>query len=92
RRLAAEQIPLEVCITSNVRTGAVSSLDAHPVRRLFDAGVPLTLNTDDPGMFDTSLAAEYQLARGRFGFSENELEQLRANGEGFRFRNPAPRP
>ena len=51
RRLREERIPLEVCITSNVKTGAVASLEAHPVRRLFDAGVPITLNTDDPGVF-----------------------------------------
>ena len=59
---------LEVCITSNVRTGAVASLDAHPVRRLFEAGVPITLNTDDPGIFECDLAGERMLARERFGF------------------------
>jgi adenosine deaminase/aminodeoxyfutalosine deaminase len=73
-------IPLEVCITSNVATGAVESLDAHPVRRLFDAGVPITLNTDDPAMFATTLSAEYELAARHFGFSEAELRGIAENG------------
>jgi adenosine deaminase/aminodeoxyfutalosine deaminase len=85
RRLRDEQIPLEVCITSNLRTGAVASLDAHPVRRLFDAGVVITLNTDDPGLFGCDLAGEFRLARDVFGFSEAELESVRANAERYRF-------
>jgi aminodeoxyfutalosine deaminase len=74
--LAAEQIPLEISISSNVITGAVASLDAHPVRRLYDAGVPIVLNTDDPAMFNTTLNAEYLLAAERFGFSAAELQGL----------------
>ena len=85
RRLREEQIPLEVCITSNVKTGAVASLDAHPVRRLYDAGVPITLNTDDPGVFETDLAWEFGLARDVFGFSEAELAGVAALAEKFRF-------
>ena len=53
--LAAKKIPLEVCITSNLRTGAVASLQEHPVRRLYDAGVPIILNTDDPALFGCTL-------------------------------------
>jgi adenosine deaminase/aminodeoxyfutalosine deaminase len=85
RRLRDEQIPLEVCITSNLRTGVVRSLEDHPVRRLFDAGVPITLNTDDPGVFETDLAREFSLAREVFGFSCDELAQIEANAERFRF-------
>ena len=85
RRLREEQIPLEVCITSNVKTGAVASLGAHPVRRLFDAGVPITLNTDDPGVFETDLAREFALARDVFGFSEAELAGIRAAANKYRF-------
>lgn len=85
RRLRAERIPLEVCITSNVRTGAVPSLAAHPVRRLFDAGVPITLNTDDPGVFETDLRQEFALARDVFGFSENELAGIAEAADTFRF-------
>lgn len=72
-------IPLEVCITSNVATGAVPSLQEHPVRRLFEAGVPITLNTDDPGIFGTSLKQEFEIARKAFGFSEPELKGIAAN-------------
>lgn len=85
RRLSAERIPLEVCITSNVKTGAVADLASHPVRRLFDAGVPLTLNTDDPGIFGCTLEGEFAIARDVFGFSEKELAQIRGNAERFRF-------
>jgi aminodeoxyfutalosine deaminase len=85
RQLREEQIPLEICVTSNVRTGAVASVDVHPVRKLFDAGVPITLNTDDPGVFETDLAREFALARDLFGFSEAELAQVGASAHRFRF-------
>jgi adenosine deaminase len=88
RRLREERIPLEVCVTSNVRTGAVASLAAHPIRKLFDAGVPITLNTDDPGIFEIDLAGEFATARECFGFSESELQMVRANGKAFRFATP----
>jgi aminodeoxyfutalosine deaminase len=80
RRLRDDNIPLEVCITSNVCTGAVRSLAEHPVRKLYDAGVPITINTDDPALFRTSLHNEYAIARDRFGISEPEL-----TANGFRY-------
>jgi aminodeoxyfutalosine deaminase len=85
RRLRDEQIPLEVCITSNIKTGAVASFETHPVRKLFDAGAPITLNTDDPGIFESDLAAEHALARTLFGFTQNEMDQMEANARRFRF-------
>ena len=85
RHLAEHRIPLEVCITSNVKTGAVASLAEHPVRRLFDAGVPITLSTDDPAIFRTTLAREFALAAEHFGFTESELSQIRQNAWDFRF-------
>ena len=87
--LAARRIPLEVCISSNVRTGAVASLSEHPVRRLFDAGVPITLNTDDPPMFGTTLEREYQIAAEQFGFNEAELRAVAHNGFEFAFDESA---
>ena len=60
-------IVLDVCPTSNVLLGAVPSLDAHPLRQLVDFGIPCTLNTDDPEMFDTDLTREHEQARARFG-------------------------
>jgi aminodeoxyfutalosine deaminase len=79
RYLADKQIPVEVCITSNVMTGCCARIEDHPVRKLFDAGVLVTLNTDDPDMFRTTLSHEYQLAREVFGFSEGELRELARN-------------
>ena len=86
RHLRDRGIPLEVCISSNVATGAVESLDAHPVRRLYDAGVPITLNTDDPAIFATTLSGEYELAARQFGFSEVELRGIAQNGFRYGFR------
>jgi adenosine deaminase len=74
--LRARDVALEVCISSNVATGAVGSLPEHPVRRLFDAGVPIVLNTDDPAMFQTTLSREYEIAEKHFGFTRPELERL----------------
>jgi adenosine deaminase/aminodeoxyfutalosine deaminase len=85
RRLREERILLEVCITSNVRTGAVATLKDHPVRRLFDAGVPIALNTDDPGLFETDLESEYRIAVDDFGFSAAEVDQMQGCAERFRF-------
>lgn len=78
-RLVKEQIPVEVCVTSNLRTGCCKSLEQHPLRRYFDRGVKITLASDDPAMFGTSLAREYQLAQEAFGFTEAELERLARN-------------
>jgi aminodeoxyfutalosine deaminase len=88
--LRDRQIPLEVCITSNVMTGAVASLADHPVRRLFEAGVPITLNTDDPGIFRTSLTREFEIARTDFGFTDAELASIKQNAERFRFVAAVP--
>jgi adenosine deaminase/aminodeoxyfutalosine deaminase len=84
RYLRERDVPLEICITSNLVTGVVARIDEHPVRRLFDAGVPILLNTDDPAMFGCTLVGEYRLAAGHFGFSEAELKAVAANG--FRYR------
>jgi aminodeoxyfutalosine deaminase len=85
RELRDRDIPLEICISSNVRTGTVPSLDAHPVRKLFDAGVPLVLNTDDPALFECTLEGEYHLAKEKFGFSEPELASLAENSYSYAF-------
>jgi adenosine deaminase/aminodeoxyfutalosine deaminase len=82
--LREHHIALDVCITSNIRTGAVASVEEHPVRRLFDAGLPITLNSDDPALFGTTLSNEYRIAAERFGFSQDELRILAENS--FRYR------
>jgi adenosine deaminase/aminodeoxyfutalosine deaminase len=77
--LAEKKLPLEICISSNVRTGATGSVKEHPVRRLFDAGVPIILNTDDPALFECTLPGEYELARKDFGFTDEEISELVQN-------------
>jgi len=83
--LRDHNIPLEICITSNLRTGAVPALADHPVRKLFDAAVPLILNTDDPALFECTLESEYDLAARAFGFTPEELGGLAANSLTYAF-------
>jgi adenosine deaminase/aminodeoxyfutalosine deaminase len=78
-RLVRQQVPLELCLTSNLRTRCCAELAQHPLRRYFDAGALVTLNTDDPEMFQTTLVREYRLAQDAFGFTDGELCQLAAN-------------
>jgi adenosine deaminase/aminodeoxyfutalosine deaminase len=77
--LAHKQVPIEICLSSNVRTGACAELSEHPVKKLFDEGLMITLNTDDPSMFQTSLGKEYELAHQEFAFTEDQLRELARN-------------
>jgi len=83
--LRDHKIPLEICISSNVRTGAVASVAEHPVRKLFDAGVPIILNTDDPALFECTLDSEYDLAQREFGFTPQELSAIAGNSLKYAF-------
>jgi len=78
--LAAQRISVEVCPTSNIRTRAVPTLAAHPLPRLLDAGIPVTLASDDPGMFHTDLNREYLLCHEHFGLGRAELADLSRAG------------
>ena len=78
--LAARQIALEVCVSSNVLTGACAEVVAHPVRQFLERGVLVTLNSDDPAMFHTSLEQEYQLVQTTFEFSNQQMRKLARNG------------
>jgi adenosine deaminase/aminodeoxyfutalosine deaminase len=79
RYLAESKTPVEICITSNLLTGCCTAVNQHPLRQLFDARVVVTLNTDDPDMFRTTLLREYEIARDVFGFSQAELRELAQN-------------
>ena len=84
RYLRDHRIPLEVCLTSNLRTGATQSLEVHPLRRLYDAGIPVTLNTDDPGIFSCTLQSELEAA-GLCGLTPSDLREVLNNAQRFRF-------
>jgi aminodeoxyfutalosine deaminase len=77
--LRARQIPLEVCPTSNICLGVAPNLAEHPLPRLLEAGLYVTLNSDDPPMFNTSLTDEYLAVARTFGWGAGELEQLVLN-------------
>jgi adenosine deaminase/aminodeoxyfutalosine deaminase len=79
QELKDRQIPLELNPTSNVRTGVCSSFAELPLSRYFDAGLLVTLNSDDPAFFGSDVAGEYLLAHTIHGFSRQELRQLAAN-------------
>ena len=79
QELKAREVPLELCPTSNVRTGVCPSFAAHPLRRLFDLGLAVTLNSDDPAFFGSDLANEFLLAHTEQKFTRNELRQLASN-------------
>jgi aminodeoxyfutalosine deaminase len=78
--LAEHNVTLEVCPSSNVATGAVRSLTEHPLPTLLAAGVPVTLGSDDPPMFATSLLDEYQRARDVLGLHRAQLLTIAATG------------
>jgi len=77
--LAQRQVPVELCITSNLRTGVCKTVADHPTKNYFDHGVMITLNTDDPALFGTSLCREYQLAQETFSFTDEHLRELARN-------------
>lgn len=79
QELAERQIPLEICLSSNFRTGVCATVEDHPLRRYFDNGVMVTLNTDDPAMFQCTLNGEYALAQRQFGFSDEQLREVARN-------------
>ncbi len=74
--IAADGPPLEVCPTSNVALGNAPSLAEHPIGRLLDAGVDLSVNSDDPAMFDTTLSHEYALVGDTLGLGIDDLAEL----------------
>lgn len=86
--LAERQVPVEVCMTSNLRTGSCATLARHPVRRYFDGGLMVTLNSDDPALFGNDLLGEYRLAESHFQFTEEQLRELAGNSIEASFLTP----
>jgi aminodeoxyfutalosine deaminase len=78
-QLAERRIPLEVCPTSNVRTRVVPDLASHPLPQMVEAGVVVTINSDDPSMFDTTLNREYEIAAELLGLDEVGVAGLAKN-------------
>src|SRR3954454_7449331 len=78
--LAATGVPLEVCPSSNIATRAVATLDEHPLRAFRDAGVTVTINSDDPPMFGTTLNREYAIAARLLGLDQAGLAELARTG------------
>ena len=76
KRLASQGVTLEVCPSSNVALGIATRTRDVPVRRLFEAGVPIALGADDPLLFGSRLVAQYGIARRQHGFTDAELADL----------------
>lgn len=69
----------EVCVTSNLVLKVFRDYASHPLRKFFDAGLKVTLGSDDPTFFGTSIGREYQIAQAHFGFTDDELLQITRN-------------
>lgn len=87
--LIEQQIPLEINPTSNLCLGVYADYAAHPLRRLWDLGAYVTVNSDDPPLFNTTLNQEYGVLIDQFGFGPAELEQISLNALRASFLPPA---
>ncbi|MCP9962349.1 adenosine deaminase [Streptomyces somaliensis] len=87
--LAEHRIPLEVCPTSNIATRAVADIERHPIREMVEAGVLVTVNSDDPPMFGTDLNTEYEIAARLLGLDERGVAALARNAVEASFLDPA---
>eukprot|EP00252_Welwitschia_mirabilis_P011204 TRINITY_DN25227_c0_g1_i1.p1 TRINITY_DN25227_c0_g1~~TRINITY_DN25227_c0_g1_i1.p1 ORF type:complete len:380 (-),score=91.22 TRINITY_DN25227_c0_g1_i1:542-1681(-) len=85
KTLKALNIPVEVCLTSNVRTECVTSIAVHHFADLYQNKHPLILCTDDPGVFSTTISQEYALAASTFNLSREELFKLTKDAVNFTF-------
>jgi len=72
-------IAVEMCPTSNLRTGVIPSLQNHPIKTFFDKGIKVTVNTDDPSMFNTNMNNEYLQLHRQLNFTVSELLELTLN-------------
>lgn len=79
KELQLMQIPLEICPTSNIKLGIYHDYAHHPLRHMWDSGLYITINSDDPPMFNTSLNQEYRILVEQFDFTVEELERVSLN-------------
>ncbi len=86
--LSQRQIPLELNVTSNLRTGCCPALPEHPVRRYFEEGLMITLNSDDPPFFGATLLDEYELVHRDFELTLDQMRELAANSFEASFLSP----
>ncbi|MCD7465792.1 hypothetical protein HAX54_001950 [Datura stramonium] len=84
-KLKSLKIPVEICLTSNIRTETISSVDIHHFADLYNSGHPIVLCTDDSGVFSTSVSGEYSLASSSFGIQKRAMFQLAKNAINFIF-------
>jgi aminodeoxyfutalosine deaminase len=89
--LARTGVPLEVCPSSNVATRAVASLEEHPIRAFRDAGVSITIGSDDPPMFNTTLNREYEIAAELLSLDAGGVAELARAGVRASFADDAVR-
>lgn len=85
--LVDTQIPLEVCMTSNIKTAVFPSLDLHPIRKFIKKGAFVTINSDDPTMFGATIFDEFLLLHDKLGFSIDAIKQLALNAANACFLN-----
>ncbi|MCE2596323.1 adenosine deaminase [Motilimonas cestriensis] len=78
--MANNSIGIESCPTSNIHTSTVADYKTHPIKTFLNAGVPVSLNTDDPGVSNIDIAHEYQIAASEIGLSQSEIFTLQKNG------------
>jgi len=74
------QIPLEICVISNVKTKVCQSVESHPIKQYYEDGLMVTVNSDDPSMFNTSITQEYLVIAQKLNFTVNDIRQLTMNG------------
>ncbi len=81
-----KQIHIEICPTSNLKTGSVDDIKNHPIKQAFNLGINFSINTDDPGTFECTMESEFKLLHDTFGFGEQEFEKIKENSLKSRFQ------
>ena len=79
KEIKDKNITLEMCITSNVKCNVVPSLKEHPIKKLYDYGIKVTVNTDDMAILNTNINKEYEILIKELGFTYNDLIKMNIN-------------